>query len=324
METFPDFIHLRYVLEVAEQKNFSAAAQRLRVDQSSLSRHVKTFQTHFRFLLFEKTKSGRLELTPEGEVFIVLARELLAAREETIVALRSIKVYKPSIFRIGCSSLVSPEICSFAGELYRQLSSSSDIRPTLGDTVQLLEKLRTDAIDAAILTRPIDDPGLRVIDISQDSLVVCLPETHRLAKNVAISPDDLQGMLTIFRQPSQHPAAHDRLVKMLKDIGITVEDHSHTSHPIEAMKLVKDGYGFALVREGTAMESGLVTKRIMGLDWTVDTVMVFKRESPLRSLPLVARSLKRKFGSNGGNAAPKKEPEAFHVKKKPIQKDLFG
>ena len=324
METFPDFIHLRYVLEVAEQKNFSAAAQRLRVDQSSLSRHVKTFQTHFRFLLFEKTKSGRLELTPEGEVFIVLARELLAAREETIVALRSIKVYKPSIFRIGCSSLVSPEICSFAGELYRQLSSSSDVRPTLGDTVQLLEKLRTDAIDAAILTRPIDDPGLRVIDISQDSLVVCLPETHRLAKNVAISPDDLQGMLTIFRQPSQHPAAHDRLLKMLKDIGITVEDHSHISHPIEAMKLVKEGYGFALVREGTAMESGLVTKRIMGLDWTVDTVMVFKRESPLRSLPLVARSLKRKFGSNGGNAAPKKEPEAVHVKKKPIQKDLFG
>ena len=324
METFPDFIHLRYVLEVAEQKNFNAAAQKLRVDQSSLSRHVKTFQTHFRFLLFEKTKSGRLELTPEGEVFVVLARELLAAREETILALRSINVYKPSIFRIGCSSLVSPEICTFAGELYRQLSSSSEIRPTYGDTVQLLEKLRTDIIDAAILTRPIEDPELRIIDIAQDSLVVCLPDTHRLAKNVAIAPDDLQGMLTIFRQPSQHPSAHDRLVEMLKDIGIAPEDHSHTSHPSEAMKLVKQGYGFALVREGTVMESGLVTKRIMGIDWTVDTVMAFKRDSPLKSLPLVARSLKRKFGSNGAHTVLKKKPETVSVKKKAIQKDLFG
>jgi DNA-binding transcriptional LysR family regulator len=314
MENFPDFIHLRYVLEVAEQKNFTLAAQKLRVDQSSLSRHVKTFQSHFRFSLFEKTKSGRLEL----------ARELLAAREETISALRSIKVYKPSVFRIGCSSLVAPEICSFAGELYRQLTASSEIRPTLGDTVQLLEKLQTDVIDAAILTRPIDDPSLRVIDISQDSLVVCLPETHRLARNAAIAPDDLQGMLTIFRQPSQHPAAHDRLVKMLRDVGIATQDHSQTSHPTETMKLVKEGYGFALVREGTAMESGLVTKRIMGIDWTVDTVMVFKIDSALRSLPLVARSLKRKFGANGGSVVPKKKPETVDVKRNSIQKDLFG
>ena len=324
MDDFPDFLHLRYVLEVAEQRSFQAAAQKLHVDQSSLSRHVKNFQSFFHFLLFEESRSGRRILTPEGEVFVVLARELLAARAETISAIHSIKVYKPSIFRIGCSSLVSPEICLFASELYRQLSPSSEIRPTIGETAQLLEKLRTDSIDAAIVTLPIDDPKLRVMDICQDSLVVCLPNSHLLASKAAIAPIDLNGTLKIFRLPSLHPSAHDRLVEMLSDIGIVVEDSSHISHPSEAMKLVKEGYGFALVREGTVLENGLTTKRIMGTDWTVDTVMVFKRDTPMKALPVIARSLKRKFAATGADVAPKKGPSPVPLKKKASQKDLFG
>ncbi len=89
-----------------------------------------------------------------------------------------------------------------------------------GDTAPLLEKLRADAIDAAIITLPINDQQLLVMNICEDSLVVCLPENHPLASKVAIAPADLQGRLKIFRQPEQHPDAHERLVELLGEIGI--------------------------------------------------------------------------------------------------------
>ena len=324
MDDFPDFRQFRYVLEIAERGGFRPAAERLNIAQPSLSRQAKAFQDFFKLSLFERTNSGRFVLTQEGEIFRALANQLLEAREETIAALHAIRKQTLHVLRLGCSSIVAPEICSYASALYKQLSPSSEIRPTLGDTAQLLEKLRVDAIDAAIVTLPLNDQKLRVMSISQDSLVVCLPESHPLSVKVALAPADLEGSLRIFRQPAQHPDAHERLIQLLGSIGIATEEHSHASHPSEAMKLVKDGYGFALLREGTRLESGLITKRIMGIDWTVDTVMVFKRESLLKNLPIIARSLRRKFGANGAGTAAKKESGTVKTSKDLKQKDLFG
>ena len=324
MDDFPNFLHFRYVLEVVEQRGFRAAAEKLNITQPSLSRHVKAFEERFKFSLFDESKSGRLEPTPEAESFKLLAQELLKMRDETVAALLTIKSDKSSVFRIGCSSLVPPEVFSQACALYRQLNPMALIHPMLNETGPLLDKLKADSIDAAILTLPIHDQQLRVMNVREDSLVICLPENHPLATKIAISPSDLQGRLKIFRQPALHPAAHDRLVAMLGDIGIAMEDCSHVSHPSEAMRLVKDGYGFALLSEGTVLESGLVTRRILGTDWTVDTVMVFKRDTPLKTLAPIARSLRRKFGSSPATSTPKKHAASVVNEKKSRQKDLFG
>lgn len=148
--------------------------------------------------------------------------------------------------------------------------------------------------------------------ISQDRLVVCLPERHPLASKPSLSAADLEANLRIFRQPSQHPAAHARLAELLGEIGITIKDHARTSHPQETMKLVERGFGFALLREGTSLEAGLTTRPIRGVDWTVDTAMVFKETTDLKHLPVIARTLRRKFCEESKSDVPKKPAESSH------------
>ena len=118
--------------------------------------------------------------------------------------------------------------------------------------------------------------------------------------------------------------AHARLLELLSEIGIESDEQSHASHPHDTQMLVKQGFGFALMREGTVLESGLITRPIIGVDWTVDTVMVFKASTTLRTLPIMVRNLRRKYMPSEQDRIPKKPSLRVAVKKSLAQDSLFG
>lgn len=60
---------LRYFVEIAECGSFSAAAERLFVAQSALSRQIKDMETRLQTPLFERT-ARQPRLTAAGEAFI--------------------------------------------------------------------------------------------------------------------------------------------------------------------------------------------------------------------------------------------------------------
>ncbi len=315
MYDLAEFRHFKYLLAIAENGGFRAAAQKLRVSQPALSKQAKEFQEYLNVSLFKKTKSGRIRLTTVGSAFIPIARDVLQVRLEAINALKSIQEYVSPLLRIGCSSFVDPEICARACALYKEISPLSDIRPTLGFASQILDELVHGEIDVAIVTLPFDVQGFRTESISQDRLVACLPQDHPLASKVALSASDLEANLRVFRQPSQHPSAHARLAELLGDIGIEIKDHARTSHPQETMKLVERGFGFALLREGTSLGPGLTTRPIFGVDWTVDTAMIFKEDTGLNYLPIIARSLRREFSEGSSLVSMKKSVASVHGSK---------
>jgi DNA-binding transcriptional LysR family regulator len=324
MNNAAEFRHFRYLLAVAEHRGFRAAAHYLHTSQPALSKQAKEFQEAFQIELFQKTKAGGIRLTPTGSAFIPIARDLLEAREDAIAALISIHRKQASVLRLGCTSIVDGEICQLACKLHKTLASNCAIRPSLGETKQLLEELAADEIDAAVVTLPVMDDRFRIEIIKRDRLVVCLPSGHALASKATLSAKDLEGNLTIFRHPSHHPAAHARLVELLAEIGLDLNAQSHASHPLEIQTLVKNGYGFALIREGTPLESGLTTRPILGVDWTVDTVLLFKKETKLKTLPVLARSLRRAYESSIELGVFKKPSAAAKGKEPPSQMSLLG
>ncbi len=324
MNDAAEFRHFKYLLAVAEHKGFRAAAESLNVAQPSLSKQAQDFQEAFQIRLFQRTRSGRTRLTPAGIAFIPIARDLLEVRNEAIAALMYIQNSGTSVLRLGCSSFVDGALCQSAYEFHKQLVPSSLIRPSHGDTAQLLEELEKDNIDAAIVTLPVTDPRFRVENIRRDRLVVCLPADHALASKAALSPADIEKKLTIFQHPIHHPMGHARLLGLLAEIGIESEEQSHTSHPHDTQLLVKQGFGFALMREGTLLEDGLITRPIIGVDWTVDTAMVFKANTSLKTLPIIVRNLRRRYARTEHPKIPKRGPQRVDGMTVPSQDLLFG
>ena len=68
---------LSYFVAVAEELNFTRAAERLHVSQSPLSQAIKALETNLGVTLLERT-SRHVELTPAGEELLPAARAALA------------------------------------------------------------------------------------------------------------------------------------------------------------------------------------------------------------------------------------------------------
>ena len=60
-----EFFHLKYFLAVAQERNFTRAAERLHLSQPSLSTQIKQFEESMSAQLFGREKSGVM-LTPAG------------------------------------------------------------------------------------------------------------------------------------------------------------------------------------------------------------------------------------------------------------------
>ena len=318
-----EFRHFKYLLAIAEHRGFRAAAEALHTSQPSLSRQVKEFQERFKIKLFRRLKGGRIQLTPAGEALKVIAKDVLETRDQALEALEAIHRGEAEILRIGCTPFIDKEICRRSTELQKALVPASSVRYSTGETAPLMNELAGDNLDAVIVSLPVTDSSLRVEIVKRERLVACLPADHPLAKKTALNALDLSQNLTVFRHPSQHPEAHERLRELLAELGVEFEEHSHTSHPHEMQEVVKTGDGFALLREGTPLIDGLVTRPILGVDWTVDTAMVFKRDTKLKILPVIAKSLRKEFWPAAVAGGAKKPPKRVGAES-PSQMRLLG
>lgn len=82
-----DIRQLRYFIAIAEEGSLSAAAQRVNVAQPSLSQHVLSLERNLDVKLLERSPRG-VTLTQSGEVLLSHAREIVAAMENAVAAVR--------------------------------------------------------------------------------------------------------------------------------------------------------------------------------------------------------------------------------------------
>jgi DNA-binding transcriptional LysR family regulator len=293
MYEWAEFRHFRYLLKILEKGGFRAAAEELYTSQPNLTVQARQFQDHASVRLFRKLKSGQIRPTETGIAFITLAQLVLEVRDEAIDALIAIERGEINLVRFGTTPFVEESLFrSFCG-IHKELLPRCVVRPTHGDAAHLAQEVLTGIVDAAMVTLPLAHPDLHIEELRRDRLVVCLRRDNPLAVKAALQPSDLQNDLAVLYHPQRHPDAHVRLLELLSNAGVSVEEYSRASHPSEMRALVRDGYGFALIREGTLLEDDLTTRPILGVDWTVDTAVIYHKQRHPKTLPILVRKLKR-------------------------------
>ena len=71
-----DYRHLKYFMEVAEQKSFSKAARNLHISQSAISRMIKSLEEELGVTLFIRN-AKTVEITAPGTIFLNYAKRCL-------------------------------------------------------------------------------------------------------------------------------------------------------------------------------------------------------------------------------------------------------
>ena len=91
--------------------------------------------------------------------------------------------------------------------------------------------------------------------------------------------------------------------------------------------LVKEGHGLALIREGTPLDEELTARPVAGVDWTVDTAVIYHKQQRPKTMPILLRKFKKQFGEGPSELGPERVPTVMPVNHKrasgdPIQLPL--
>jgi DNA-binding transcriptional LysR family regulator len=284
---------LKYLLAVAEKGTFTAAAVKLAVFQPALSTQIGTLESVLGFKIFDR-ENGNAP-TPEGAVLLHFALESLQSRENVIETIRAIHTGSLMPLRMGFSAFVEKGLLGTVTQAYKDLLPNCAVLPEAGDTDELVQRVRDDSLDTALVTLPVNEDGLQVNVLNRDRLLVSMRSDDPLAECDAVPSSALNGKLSIFSYQRHHPAAYARILRVLEEHGITLRPCQPTMNLEHVHWLVKEGHCYTLVRESRQLANGLVARPVTDIEWTIDTVLITKTDDPHPALSLLILELTKNY-----------------------------
>lgn len=183
---------LRYVVAIAEEKNFTRAAERCFVVQSSLSHQIKALERELGVTLFARS-SRRVELTAAGEAFLIQARASLEAVERAKADAAAATGQIRGTLTIGMIPTVTTiDIPAALGEFHRA-HPSVRIRLRGGGSDYFLAAIKAGRMDVAVLGLPDSTPpmGVNTRVLAKEQLVAVVASEHPLAGRTELRLEDL-------------------------------------------------------------------------------------------------------------------------------------
>jgi LysR family transcriptional regulator, hydrogen peroxide-inducible genes activator len=182
---------LRYLIAVANAGHFGRAAALCGVSQPSLSAQVRKLEDQLGVRVFERT-SRRVMPTPEGLEIVAQARVVLDEAGKLQELARSAQDPLAGPLRLGAIPTLGPYLLPHLLPPIREAYPALRLKIREDLTATLVERLRGGALDAALLSLPVDGPGLEAAPLFREPFWAALPPGHRLARAAQISEADLR------------------------------------------------------------------------------------------------------------------------------------
>jgi len=187
-----DLRQLEVVRAVADTGSFTAAAQRLHVSQSAVSRQVLLLEEELREPLFLRL-GRKVRLTDAGEALLHLARRVLTDIRETATTIADRQTALKGTVRLGGGMTVCLHVFPDLLKEYRRKHPGVEVKLTTGGTPQLIERVRAGALDVALLTLPVEGADLMQVQVMREELLLATHPSHPLARQRRLAAADLDG-----------------------------------------------------------------------------------------------------------------------------------
>ena len=184
---------LQYVLTLAEEKSFSAAAERLYVTQPSLSQYIHKIENQLGAVLFDRTTKP-LTLTESGEVYLHAAKQILTIENDMIQRINEIEHLETGHLQIGASTYRTSYLLPKSIAAFREKYPGIHISIHEGEQEELFEELRTGKINLIIGSAGLLPLEFDVEVLSTERLYLGIPSNFSVnekLKKYRLTFDDL-------------------------------------------------------------------------------------------------------------------------------------
>lgn len=187
-------VRIQRFVAVAEHLSFTRAATVLRIDQPWLSRQIMQLEDYLGIMLFERSGS-RITLTPEGQEFYEVAREIeVAAQRIRDKAVEMTRRRKSELMICVAYTTFSLEGRDRLLEKYTAIRPNVAVNISASEwTDDVVEKVKSGEVDFGIAFGPLDDPKVETCELQRLDLTFAIPQENPLATLSPLRLSDFAG-----------------------------------------------------------------------------------------------------------------------------------
>lgn len=239
-----EFHQLRYFLAVAQEGNFSRAAERCHVSQPSLSQQIQKLEDELGEKLFSRLKRKTV-LTAAGEALLPRAARILgeadAARQDVADASHLVR----GRVTIGILPTIAPYLLPSVLLLAAKKCPEIEIVIQEEPTARLLQLAHGCEIDFAVLSAIPPDDRFIVEKLFDEELLLALPHGHPLSVRRNVRLADLDGQRFILMKEGHCLGDQALRICHRQDLHPAVVFRSAQLETIQA--LITSGAGVSLI-----------------------------------------------------------------------------
>jgi LysR family transcriptional regulator, hydrogen peroxide-inducible genes activator len=236
---------LKYVLAVAEHKNFTLAAEKCFVTQPTLSMQIQKIEEELSILIFDRSKKP-IQLTDIGQKIVNQAKNIVNEADRIQDIVEQQKGFIGGEFRLGIIPTVMPTLLPmFLNNFIKKYPKVKLIIEEL-NTDEIIIKLNNGTLDAAIASTPLYEEKIKEIVLYFEPFVAYIPENNHNFKKKEIEISDLNLDEILLLQDGH--CFRDSILNLCKSSTTEGNSFKIESGSFETLiKLADEGLGMTLL-----------------------------------------------------------------------------
>jgi LysR family transcriptional regulator, hydrogen peroxide-inducible genes activator len=254
MAALPTLVQLRHLIALHETHNFSRAAERVFVTQSSLSASLRELESSLETKLVERDKRN-VTFTDVGAEVVARARVIVAQCQDLVEAASNTRAPFVGRFRLSAIPTIAPFV--FPKLLSKLRRRYSELQCYLREeqSLALIERVRAGETDAGILALPFALPdALSTIELANDPFLFVTSELGA-ASSRAFPIDRLQRETLLLLEDGH--CLRDHAIASCR-LGADAQERAITATSLSTLvQMVGSGLGTTLLPQ-LAIRGGIL------------------------------------------------------------------
>ena len=258
-----DFSDLEAFLAVKETGSFHAAAERLNLSQSAVTRRVQKLEEVLDSVLFERTTRA-VKPTLAAKRLQARAEAMLEEAQETLHAMRdesmAFQYQRGAVITVAAISTVIAKVIGPAIRTFRDQGFTQRIRLIDGAVNDVAEAVTAGDADFGLCSIPTIEPSTVFEPLFDEPIVLALPLGHPLAEKTSLKWTDLAEVSLILpaRGTGNRLLIDDAMARARRPLTWTYE----VQRSATALDLVRANHGAALLPQSAVQTEDVALCRI--------------------------------------------------------------
>ena len=236
--------HIRYFKAVAEEKSFTKAAEILAIAQPPLSRQIQDLEAELGTVLLSRTPH-KVELTPEGELFLQYATQILDLVNRSEEEVRERKEGLQGTLYIASVEGCGPRLFAEWISAFQKKYPHVQYHLWNGNTDDVNNRVSKGLCEIAMITAPYNTEEFHVLPVYEEPWVAVIPKDHPLYSEEN-NPVDPESILPYDLLIPSRESRKSEIDKWFSHTGQAPVIRGRIAHMMNAYELSLHGVGISI------------------------------------------------------------------------------